>query len=87
MANPRRADVSDVTELEPATATSGKPKLVVTHGRGGTGKSTFVRVMLERAQEVGREPAVADADLSMPVEISPEVPVENSPLRCVSRLC
>jgi hypothetical protein len=27
------------------------------------------------------------AMVSMPVEISPEVPVENSPLRCVIRLC
>jgi hypothetical protein len=25
--------------------------------------------------------------VSMPVEISPEVPVENSPLRCVVGLC
>ena len=39
-----------------------RPKLVVTHGRGGTGKSTFVRVLLERAQEAGREVAAADAD-------------------------
>ena len=62
MANPRRADTGDVTELEPGTTHADKPKLVVTHGRGGTGKSTFVRVMLERAQEAGREPAVADAD-------------------------
>jgi hypothetical protein len=30
---------------------------------------------------------VAIGDVSMPVEISPEVPVENSPLRCVVGLC
>jgi hypothetical protein len=39
-----------------------KPKLIVTHGRGGTGKSTFVRVMFERAQGAGRPPVLADAD-------------------------
>jgi hypothetical protein len=53
---------SDVTELPPRGVASNQPKLVVTHGRGGTGKSTFVRMMLERAQERGREVAVADAD-------------------------
>jgi hypothetical protein len=58
MANPRRAE-ENVTEF-PVPA--NKPSLVVTHGRGGTGKSVFVRVLLERAQEGGRYPAVADAD-------------------------
>ena len=32
------------------------------HGRGGSGKSTLVRVIVERATEAGREVAVADAD-------------------------
>ena len=62
MATPRRAEPTDATELNAAIAAGDKPKLVVTHGRGGTGKSTFVRVMLERAREVGRVCAVADAD-------------------------
>jgi hypothetical protein len=62
MANPRRADTSDVTELDPVPSSATRPKLVVTHGRGGTGKSTLVRVLLERSQGAGREAAVADAD-------------------------
>jgi hypothetical protein len=39
-----------------------KPKLLATHGRGGTGKSTFVRAIAERAQAAGRALAIADAD-------------------------
>jgi hypothetical protein len=65
MATPRRAEPTDATDLDASIAAgsaSNKPKLVVTHGRGGTGKSTFVRVLLERAREAGRESAVADAD-------------------------
>jgi len=46
----------------PAQVADTRPKLVVTHGRGGTGKSTFVRVMFERAQSAGRPPILADAD-------------------------
>lgn len=62
MANPRRAEIStgDIGDLAPSPDQTAK--LVVTHGRGGTGKSTFVRVMVERAQEAGRGPAIADAD-------------------------
>jgi hypothetical protein len=59
MPNPRRAD-AEVVEL--ASVPDEKPKLVVTHGRGGTGKSTFVRAVVERAHEGGRAPAIADAD-------------------------
>lgn len=36
--------------------------LIVTHGRGQTGKSTFARAMIERAEMGGRETVVADAD-------------------------
>jgi hypothetical protein len=39
-----------------------KAKLIVTHGRGGTGKSTFVRILAERAQDAGRDVVMADAD-------------------------
>jgi hypothetical protein len=59
MANARRAEI-DVVELNPDLAS--KPKLVVTLGRGGTGKSTFVRVLAERAQLAGRSVVIADAD-------------------------
>jgi hypothetical protein len=38
------------------------PKLLVTHGRGGTGKSTCVRILAERAQAAGRSVVIADAD-------------------------
>jgi hypothetical protein len=46
----------------PAAVPDDRPKLVVTCGRGRTGKSTFVRIMVERAQESGREVVIADAD-------------------------
>jgi CO dehydrogenase nickel-insertion accessory protein CooC1 len=36
--------------------------MVVTHGRGGTGKSTGVRILKERADEAGRPVVIADAD-------------------------
>ena len=49
----RRAELTVVEET---------PKLIVTHGRGGTGKSTFARLLIERAHETGRPPTVADAD-------------------------
>jgi hypothetical protein len=38
------------------------PKFIVAHGRGGTGKSTFVRIIAERAQAAGRDVIIADAD-------------------------
>jgi hypothetical protein len=54
----------ETTQSGPAlTVVAGqKPKLAVTHGRGGTGKSTLVRVLAERAHDAGREAAIADAD-------------------------
>ena len=60
MASARRADLAEGThaELNPAD----QPKLCVTHGRGGTGKSTGVRILKERADEAGRPVAIADAD-------------------------
>jgi hypothetical protein len=60
MANQRRADTADTIELSPISVM--KPKLLVTHGRGGTGKSTFVRVLIERTRDADREAAIADAD-------------------------
>ena len=39
-----------------------KPKLVVAYGRGGSGKSTGIRYLVERAQDAGREIVIADAD-------------------------
>jgi hypothetical protein len=59
--NRRTTDSSDVVDIDPVTE-DNVPKLVVTHGRGGTGKSTFVRVMAERAQTAGRPIVIADAD-------------------------
>ena len=60
MASARRADMAEATDLEPMPAE--QPKMVVTHGRGGTGKSTGVRILKERADEAGRPVAIADAD-------------------------
>jgi hypothetical protein len=60
MASARRADMAEPTDLEPMPAE--QPKMVVTHGRGGTGKSTGVRILKERADEAGRPVAIADAD-------------------------
>lgn len=53
--------MAKAAETAPAMATE-KPKLIVTHGRGGTGKSTFVRFIAERAQDAGRDVVLADAD-------------------------
>lgn len=39
-----------------------KPKLVVAYGRGGSGKSTAIRFLAERAQVAGRDLVIADAD-------------------------
>jgi Mrp family chromosome partitioning ATPase len=60
MAGARRADMAEATDLEPMPAE--QPKMVVTHGRGGIGKSTGVRILKERADEAGRPVAIADAD-------------------------
>lgn len=48
-------------EPRPADATA-RPKLVVPLGRGGRGKTWWLRWALERAQNAGRLVAVADAD-------------------------
>jgi hypothetical protein len=58
MASARRTDLAEVTDMLPAD----RPKMVVTHGRGGTGKSTGVRILKERADEAGRPVVIADAD-------------------------
>jgi hypothetical protein len=60
----RRTETGETAEVldRDDPVTTQKPKLVVTHGRGGTGKSTFVRVMVERAQAAGRATVIADAD-------------------------
>ena len=58
MASARRSELAEVDDLAP----TDQPKLLVMHGRGGSGKSTLVRVIVERATEAGREVAVADAD-------------------------
>jgi hypothetical protein len=53
-----------VTDQDPPAEPNldGRAALIVTHGRGGTGKSTFARVMVERAEMGGRPTVVADAD-------------------------
>ena len=53
MASPRKDASDPPSDPVLAPVPADKPKLVVTHGRGGTGKSTFVRVMVERAREAG----------------------------------
>ena len=52
--------MAEASDVEPMPAE--QPKMVVTHGRGGTGKSTGVRILKERADEAGRPVAIADAD-------------------------
>lgn len=61
MASARRSELAEVAEVN-GLAPADQPKLLVMHGRGGSGKSTLVRVIVERATEAGREVAVADAD-------------------------
>jgi CO dehydrogenase nickel-insertion accessory protein CooC1 len=60
MASARRTDVAEVTDM--MDVLPAQPKMVVTHGRGGTGKSTGVRILKERADEAGRPVVIADAD-------------------------
>jgi hypothetical protein len=63
MTSTRRTDMSEeIAELVPERPSGAKAKLAVTLGRGRTGKSTFVRVMVERTQDEGREIAIADDD-------------------------
>lgn len=63
-ASPSRAEKPEPDRLVPFPdrGPDHRPKLVVAQGRGGTGKSVFIRTVVERAQNAGREPAVADAD-------------------------
>ncbi len=51
-----------VDEPDTSVASLYKPKLVVAYGRGGSGKSTGIRYIVERAQAAGRELVIADAD-------------------------
>ena len=60
MASARRTDLAEITDMDVLPA--DQPKMVVTHGRGGTGKSTGVRILKERAEEAGRPVVIADAD-------------------------
>ena len=60
MASARRSEFAELTDMD--TAPAAQPKMVVTHGRGGTGKSTGVRILKERADEAGRPVVIADAD-------------------------
>jgi hypothetical protein len=60
MASARRTDLAEMTDMDVLPAE--QPKMVVTHGRGGTGKSTGVRILKERADEAGRPVVIADAD-------------------------
>jgi hypothetical protein len=55
----RRAEAEPADE---AVIPLHKPKLVVAHGRGGSGKSTGTRFLVERAHLAGREIVIADAD-------------------------
>lgn len=56
--NARRSEA----EAEPAVVTLHKPKFVVAEGRGGSGKTTGIRYVVERAQDAGRAVAVIDLD-------------------------
>ena len=61
MPSPARRSDPDETSVA-AVIPLHKPKLVVAHGRGGSGKSTVLRYLAERAQDAGREIVIADAD-------------------------
>lgn len=56
----RKADTATGEAVE--TVEQETPKLVLTMGRGKTGKSTFIRWAAERAFRAGRSPVVADGD-------------------------
>lgn len=62
--SPSRAEKPEADSLVafPDRDADHKPKLLVALGRGGTGKSVFVRTVVERAHNAGRELAIADAD-------------------------
>ena len=50
------------TAVPPLAVDLARPKLVIPLGRGGRGKTWWTRWAVERAQEAGRDVAVADAD-------------------------
>lgn len=57
-ANPRRQDA----ETEGEIVALHKPKFVVFEGRGGSGKTTGVRLFMERALQGGRDVTLIDLD-------------------------
>lgn len=65
-ANTRRAEGESDPAVVPlrgqSDALPDKPKFVVAEGRGGSGKTTGIRYIVERAQLAGREVAVIDLD-------------------------
>jgi len=58
-----------VDEPDTSVASLYKPKLVVAYGRGGSGKSTGIRYIVERAQAAGRDLVIADADPRNPGQL------------------
>ena len=54
--------ISPRRDADPAVTQLYKPKLVVAYGRGGAGKSTGLRFLIERAKDAGRDLVIADAD-------------------------
>jgi ABC-type sulfate/molybdate transport systems ATPase subunit len=44
MASARRSELAELTEVD-GLVPADQPKLLVMHGRGGSGKSTLVRVI------------------------------------------
>src|SRR4051794_25489278 len=81
-------EADNVAEAEPVE--KGKQLLIAEAAIGQDGDATARRQQFRQALQAGVLVGTALVlefvlPVSMPVEISPEVPVENSPLRCALR--
>jgi hypothetical protein len=59
-----RAQTEALLEREPDVAAQQAPVLFIAYGRGQSGKSSFTRLLIDRARNAGREVIAADGDRS-----------------------